>query len=534
MNTRSQPVDAGNNGHALYRLPDVMMADRIYITESKEAADAARTVGLTATTAPHGKNAGKIDWSPLADKAVVVLPDHDAAGETYARDVARLALAAGAKSARIVPMVAICPGRVLRIGYSLADAAAECPDDDERMGLRMVIEEAEGETPVVTAESLRADETTADYPPSPGDHKPEVVLQGVTCRELAAAEYTLTFLVDHSIVEASPLLIGAAPKCCKTLLALDAAVSLATATPFLGVLAVPEACRTGLLSGEGGLPVLQEYARRIADGRGLDLADIDGLIFCDTLPQLGDLRHLDALERFLMDWELRVVILDPLYLCMPGDNANNLLQQGKILGYLNQLCLKNGATPILIHHTKRNPIDPFAPPELSDLSWAGFSEFAGQWWLIGRREKYNADQPGEHKLWLNVGGRAGHSALHALDVHEGRRSDPAGRRWDVEVLRPSEARQTATEAARERREVEAEIRRAKKLERCTVKLSRALAKFPEGETERTLRDRAGLSSGEFKAAMAALLDDDQVEQCEIVKANRKTPYPGFKVKDTPQ
>jgi hypothetical protein len=44
----------------------------------------------------------------------------------------------------------------------------------------------------------------------------------------------------------------------------------------------------------------------------------------------------------------------------------------------------------LLHHLrKRGKGDhSFDPPELDELSWAGFGEFARQWWLIGRREGY--------------------------------------------------------------------------------------------------------------------------------------------------
>jgi len=93
----------------LYGLPDLLAtpaAARVYVTEGEKAADAARAVGLVATTSPHGsKSAGKADWSPVAGRGVVVLPDHDDAGERYADDVARLATAAGAKSVRIVRLV---------------------------------------------------------------------------------------------------------------------------------------------------------------------------------------------------------------------------------------------------------------------------------------------------------------------------------------------------------------------------------------------------------------------------------------------
>ena len=72
----------------LYRLADLQTAERVYVTEGEKAAEAARSIGLVATTSPHGaKSAAKADWSPLAGKEVVVLPDNDEPGLAYAQEV---------------------------------------------------------------------------------------------------------------------------------------------------------------------------------------------------------------------------------------------------------------------------------------------------------------------------------------------------------------------------------------------------------------------------------------------------------------
>ena len=72
----------------LYGLPDLAGANRVYVTEGEKASDAARSIGLTATTSPHGsKSPGKADWSPLAGKEVILLPDNDSAGQDYAEAV---------------------------------------------------------------------------------------------------------------------------------------------------------------------------------------------------------------------------------------------------------------------------------------------------------------------------------------------------------------------------------------------------------------------------------------------------------------
>ncbi|MHB1035126.1 MAG: YfjI family protein [Pirellulales bacterium] len=73
----------------LYSLPTLANATTIYVCEGEKAADAARSLSLVATTSAHGANsAAKADWSPLADKNVVILPDNDEGGRTYSKTVA--------------------------------------------------------------------------------------------------------------------------------------------------------------------------------------------------------------------------------------------------------------------------------------------------------------------------------------------------------------------------------------------------------------------------------------------------------------
>jgi len=75
----------------LYGLPDLAAAETIYVVEGEKAAEAARSIGLIATTSAHGSQSpGKTDWAPLAGKTVVILPDNDAAGKAYAEAVATL------------------------------------------------------------------------------------------------------------------------------------------------------------------------------------------------------------------------------------------------------------------------------------------------------------------------------------------------------------------------------------------------------------------------------------------------------------
>ena len=73
----------------LYRLPTLASASRVLIAEGEKCADAAFSIGFTATTSVSGSQAAaKTDWSPLAGKEVWVLPDNDAPGRKYAATVA--------------------------------------------------------------------------------------------------------------------------------------------------------------------------------------------------------------------------------------------------------------------------------------------------------------------------------------------------------------------------------------------------------------------------------------------------------------
>jgi hypothetical protein len=77
----------------LYRLPDLLERpnERVFVCEGEKAADAAASIGLLATTSPHGsESADKADWGPLAGRNVVILPDNDNAGRRYAREVASI------------------------------------------------------------------------------------------------------------------------------------------------------------------------------------------------------------------------------------------------------------------------------------------------------------------------------------------------------------------------------------------------------------------------------------------------------------
>lgn len=73
----------------LYRLPDLDGADAVFIVEGERCADRLAGLGLVVTTSSHGAGSPhRSDWSPLAGRNIVVLPDNDGPGREYADAVA--------------------------------------------------------------------------------------------------------------------------------------------------------------------------------------------------------------------------------------------------------------------------------------------------------------------------------------------------------------------------------------------------------------------------------------------------------------
>lgn len=68
-----------------YHAEDIAAASRVYILEGEKCCDLARGLDLVAITTAHGaQSPHKTDLSSLAGKEVVIIPDHDKAGEGYA------------------------------------------------------------------------------------------------------------------------------------------------------------------------------------------------------------------------------------------------------------------------------------------------------------------------------------------------------------------------------------------------------------------------------------------------------------------
>jgi replicative DNA helicase len=347
----------------------------------------------------------------------------------------------------------------------------------------------------------------------------------LTGAELLALDLKPRFLVRGVLVDGQPMIVGGRSKTLKTSVACDLAVSLGSGTPFLGRFHA-ERVAVGFWSGESGAATIRETAKRIAETKGVGLADVD-VSWSFDLPRLSHLDHLDHLAETIRAQGLRVAILDPLYLALlspeTAGGASNVFLMGAMLQGLTRLAQDTGCTIILCHHFRKGgQPDDDNPAGLEELSQSGVAEWARQWLLLQRRTPYQAD--GVHSLWLRCGGSAGHSSLWGVTIEEGL-IDPEtfeGRKWDVVVSPAAEARQDSQREREHRKVLEIERREDEHRQRALT----VLRQTPDGDTERQLAKMARLNLDNFSQAILTLLQEGRAERCKISKNGAE--YDGWK------
>jgi hypothetical protein len=159
-------------------------------------------------------------------------------------------------------------------------------------------------------------------------------------------------------------LIAGEPKTFKSFVAGDLAVSVASGTKFLGRFPVPEVGPVIIIQEENTPAMMKDRLEKIASSRGLtgDVSsnghqltytgapDLPIYIMNNQRFNLTDKDHLALLEGWVRQIKPRLVVLDPIYLMMPGVDENSAVALTPILRDLLMIKQKYGVGILLIHH----------------------------------------------------------------------------------------------------------------------------------------------------------------------------------------
>lgn len=349
----------------------------------------------------------------------------------------------------------------------------------------------------------------------------KIVYPSMSVAELMDARFDIRYLVERMLVAGQPCILAGPKKVLKTSIIVDLGISLATGGSFLGTFSVPQAVSVGLMTGESGMAVIQETVQRICNTAGVDPHALTQFVITEKIPRLHEQVHLQAVEVFIAEHGIEVLIVDPAYLAMPGVDAGNLFVQGERLAGISEVCAEQGVTLVLVHHTRKNVLDPYEIPELDNIAWSGFAEFARQWILLGRREPYTPGT-GVHRLWLTSGGAAGHSGCWGLDVDEGTRDDPGGRVWQTTVQPSSDVFAAAKERCSQ---AKALVEREARDDRCK-RIWSWLCQQAAGATKNQIRDATKINSQQATEAIEILLESGSIKHRKIAAGNNQK-YDGF-------
>jgi hypothetical protein len=150
--------------------------------------------------------------------------------------------------------------------------------------------------------------------------------------------------------------IGGAPKSCKTWLALDMAVAVASGRPCLGRYAVPAPGPAIVYAAEDSPPSVRERLENLARARGADFAALDVGLIVEPCLRLDRLEHVARLRSTLGRRRPRLLVLDP-YVRLQSADENNATEVSAILSTLRELSRTFDCAIALVHHARKGTGD---------------------------------------------------------------------------------------------------------------------------------------------------------------------------------
>jgi RecA-family ATPase len=179
------------------------------------------------------------------------------------------------------------------------------------------------------------------------------LLPVVRVADLPHEEQAQRWLVEQLWGNAAVGVIGGAPKCAKTWLGLDLALSVATGTPCLGRYAVPQLGPVLVYLAEDALPSVRQRVAGMARQRGLDLAAVDLHVITAPTLRLDREPHRSGLVATARRLRPRLLLLDPL-VRLHGLDENHAGEVAGLLAYFRSLQRQLDLAVILVHHTRKN------------------------------------------------------------------------------------------------------------------------------------------------------------------------------------
>jgi hypothetical protein len=195
---------------------------------------------------------------------------------------------------------------------------------------------------------------------SAAPHDAQDLLPVVRAAALSEPEPGRAWLISMLWARSGVGILGGAPKCCKSWLGLDLALSVASGSPALGCFAVSESGPAMIYLAEDALSVTKERLTGICRYRRLRLEDLP--IDVITAPSLRlDLdRDRQRLARTVERHRPRLLLLDP-FVRLHRIDENHAGDVSALLGFLRELQRAFDIAVLVVHHARKNAAAGVAP-----------------------------------------------------------------------------------------------------------------------------------------------------------------------------
>ncbi len=170
--------------------------------------------------------------------------------------------------------------------------------------------------------------------------------------ELAPQPEERRWLVEDLWSSQAVGVIGGEPKCCKSFLALDIAVAVASATPCLRRFTVRSPGPVLLFAAEDALHIVRERLEGLAAIVGANFDRLDIHVITAPSVRLDLDGHRRQLRATVARLRPRLVVLDP-FVRLHRCDENAASEVAPMLAYLRELQRSFEAAVLLVHHARK-------------------------------------------------------------------------------------------------------------------------------------------------------------------------------------
>ena len=169
---------------------------------------------------------------------------------------------------------------------------------------------------------------------------------------LADARPERRWLVESLWARAGVGIVGGAPKCCKSWLALDLALSVASNTPCLGRFPVHDPGPALVYLAEDAPTDLKLRLSGLCRHRGLDLARVPLDVITAPALRLDLDRDRSRIDRTLRAHTPRMLLLDP-FVRLHRVDENSAADVSALLAFLREMQREHDVAIVVVHHAKK-------------------------------------------------------------------------------------------------------------------------------------------------------------------------------------